>query len=282
MRPIIRMQNVWFDYFPDRVPQEQWAIRGIDLEVPAGQYIAIMGPNGSGKSTLARLCNGLLLPTLGSVEVNGYEANNEASAWFIRRTIGMVFQNPENQIVAPTVRDDVAFGLENIGLPRDEMEKRITEALQSVSLTGVEDTSPHHLSGGQKQRLSIAGVVAMRPLGIVFDESTSMLDPSGRQEVLHMIRKLHDEGAAIIHITHAAEEALQAERVIVVSEGQITLDGSPLEVFQNVEKLIEMGLEVPLAFDLSERLRNLGVPIDSKIDSMEKLVESVWSLFSKK
>ncbi len=282
MQSIIKMQNVWFDYFPDQVPQEQWTIRGIDLEVPAGQHIAIMGPNGSGKSTLARLCNGLLLPTLGTVEVNGYEANNEASAWFIRRTIGMVFQNPENQIVAPTVRDDVAFGLENLGLPREEIEKRINEALQSVGLTGLEEIPPHHLSGGQKQRLSIAGVVAMRPLGIVFDESTSMLDPSGRQEVMHMIQKLHDEGTTIIHITHAAEEALLAERVIVVSEGQVSLDGSPLEVFQNVEKLVEMGLEVPLVFDLSNRLRNLGVPIDTEIDSMKKLVESVWNLFSKK
>lgn len=278
MQLIIEMKDVWFHYVPDQVPREQWALRGIDLSVPAGQYVAVIGPNGSGKSTLARLCNGLLLPTKGIVQVNGQDSRDQGSIWSVRRTVGMVFQNPENQIVAPTVRDDVAFGLENIGLSRKEMVQRIEAALRAVGLDGLEEIPPHHLSGGQKQRLSIAGVVAMRPLGIVFDEATSMLDPLGRRDVLRMIRKLNHEGAAIIHITHAAEEAWMADRVIVIAEGRIQLDGKPGDVFRRTEELMAMGLEVPIQVDLIHRLRQMGFPLDEKTDSMEKLVESLWEL----
>lgn len=282
MEPIIRLDGAGFryDHLQER-PEAEWALRGVHLQVGSGEYIAVMGPNGSGKSTLAKLLNGLLLPSEGKVWVGGLDTGLEKNHPLIRQKVGMVFQNPDNQIVGTTVKDDVAFGMENLGVPRQEMLKRIDQVLQQVGLRGREASSPHHLSGGQKQRLAIAGVMAMRPEVIIFDEATSMLDPGGRREVLDAITELHRQGTTVIHITHSVKEAFQAERVVVMADGRIEWSGAPHELFHRREELTRWSLEVPLPLELKERLRRRGLPIRHEITGTEELVESLWKLLSR-
>ncbi|PRZ13354.1 energy-coupling factor transport system ATP-binding protein [Laceyella sediminis] len=281
MEPILHVSNLRFHYQPDALSKERWALKDIQLTVGAGEYVSIIGPNGSGKSTLARIIAGLYLPTEGDVHVCGRATSNEHELWQIRRRVGMVFQNPDNQIVAPTVQDDVAFGLENMGLPRDEMKARVAQALQWVGLAGMEEREPHHLSGGQKQRLAIAGVVAMQPDIILFDESTSMLDPQGRAEVCQLIKSIHERGTTVIHITHSAQEAFMAERLIVMAEGQIKLDTPVAELYPQAMKLKEWDLDVPLEVELHHRLVKAGWPVRASITSKEDLVSELWRLLSK-
>ncbi|MGX9708006.1 energy-coupling factor transporter ATPase [Laceyella tengchongensis] len=281
MEPILHVSNLRFHYQPDALSKERWALKDIQLTVGAGEYVSIIGPNGSGKSTLARIIAGLYLPTEGDVHVCGRATSNEHELWQIRRRVGMVFQNPDNQIVAPTVQDDVAFGLENMGLPRDEMKARVAQALQWVGLAGMEDREPHHLSGGQKQRLAIAGVVAMQPDIILFDEATSMLDPQGRAEVCQLIKSIHERGTTVIHITHSAQEAFMAERLIVMAEGQIKLDTPVAELYPQAMKLKEWDLDVPLEVELHHRLVKAGWPVRASITSKEDLVSELWRLLSK-
>ncbi|SDW91516.1 energy-coupling factor transport system ATP-binding protein [Marininema mesophilum] len=279
---MIQLKGVGFRYPSIKeTGAEERVLSNIDLTVDQGEYLAVMGPNGSGKSTMARLFNGLLLPTEGEITVDGLNPRKLEEVWEIRRRVGMVFQNPDNQIVATTVLDDIAFGLENRGVSRDEMVERIQDAIARVGLTGLEKAAPHHLSGGQKQRLAIAGILAMRPSVIIFDEATSMLDPVGRREVIAAMKTLHQEGTTVIHITHSADEALHAERLIVMVEGQIQREGTPLQIFSKPEKLIEDALEVPLFIDLRERLRRQGMSLSQHSANSEELVEELWGLLSK-
>ncbi|OYD06601.1 energy-coupling factor transporter ATPase [Paludifilum halophilum] len=281
MEPVIELTGVGFHYSTSESPWKQWALSGVDLTVRPGEYLAIMGPNGSGKSTLAKMLNGLLVPVKGSVRVEGLDTRNPDAVSTVRRKVGMVFQNPDNQIVGTTVRDDIAFGLENLGVPRDEMIRRIEKVLQRVGLAGMEERSPHHLSGGQKQRLAIAGVLAMRPQVIVFDESTSMLDPGGRREVLQAIGDLQRQGTTVIHITHSAAEASRAERIAVMTEGSIRRIGSPGEVFRDPDQLRNWLLEPPPSVELLDRLRKRGMPVRSGLFNTDELVEELWALLSR-
>jgi len=251
------------------------------MEIEQGSYVAILGHNGSGKSTLAKLMNGLLLPRDGVVTVNGYDTREQESLYEIRRTVGMVFQNPDNQIVGTTVEDDVAFGLENLGVEPAEMRNRIDEALQAVHMHAYAQQEPHRLSGGQKQRIAIAGVISMRPSVIVLDEATSMLDPQGRREVCSLIGRLNrEEGITVITITHFPEEALDADRVIVMQQGSVYLDGPPREIFSRTEDLQSIGLDVPHAVRLRHHLVRHGVELPPVLHQ-EELVEELCKLLLK-
>ena len=245
---MIEIKNVTFKYI-DKI-----AIKNLNLSIPKGEFLAILGHNGSGKSTLARLFNGLLVPSEGEMLINGVSTGDEDKLFDIRKTCGMVFQNPDNQIVATTVREDVAFGLENLGLPVSEMESCVEESLKSVGLDGFGAKMSSNLSGGQKQRVAIAGIIAMKPEIIVFDEPTAMLDPKGRNAVLDIIKKLKSEGKTIVLITHFMEEAALADRIVVLEKGEIALRGKPIEVFSEVEKMQKLGLNVPVQILLSHEL----------------------------
>jgi energy-coupling factor transport system ATP-binding protein len=280
MEPMIQIVDVWFRYQTENESNEQWALKKINLTFRAGEYVSIIGANGSGKSTLARLLNGLLLPVRGEVKVGGLSTANENDLWEIRRKVGMVFQNPDNQIVATTVEDDVAFGLENLGLARSEMKERIERALKEVGLSGMNGREPHHLSGGQKQRLAIAGVLAMSPDVIVLDEATSMLDPQGKKDVSLVATELHRMGKTIIHITHSAPEAFMAERVIVIDQGEVKLDLPKEELYPKAMVLKQWGLDVPPEIELHQRLLGKGWPLSPTIRSKEELVEEIWRSLS--
>jgi len=258
-QPLIRVEGVHFAY-PSAGGLAVPALRGVDLTIAPGEYIALIGPNGSGKSTLARLLNGLLLPTSGRIWVKGMDTADPRFRQAIRRTVGMVFQNPESQFVATVVEEDVAFGPENLGLPEEELRARVEWALQVTGLSSLRYRSPAHLSGGQKQRLALAGVLAMRPEVLILDEATSMLDPAGRHEVRRIVAQLHRAGLAILSITQAMEEAAEAERVVVLYEGRIALDGSPSEVFTDVGRLQSLGLDVP---PMAHLARMLGARVPS-------------------
>jgi energy-coupling factor transport system ATP-binding protein len=275
MRPFIEMEGAGFYYEPDPPPKDRWVLKEVQLTIAKGEYVAIMGPNGSGKSTLALLMNGLLLPKEGNVRIDGYNTDDETHLWRVRQRVGMVFQNPDNQLVATTVRDEIAFGMENLGVPREEMVRRIPEVLAQVGLDGMEEWPPHLLSGGQKQRLAIAAVLAMRPEAVVLDEATSMLDPAGRQSVLDILRRMHQEGMTIIHITHSANEAAYAERMLIIADGEVKMDGRPEEVFQDVDRLSAWGLEVPLMAALHQRLVRSGFDLPVSWTETEKWVEAV-------
>ncbi|PTX58210.1 energy-coupling factor transport system ATP-binding protein [Melghirimyces profundicolus] len=281
MEPIIQLDGVGFRYELPREGKSDWSLRGIRLTVHRGEHLAVMGPNGSGKSTLAKLLNGLLIPSEGCIVVDGLDTRDGKTLPAVRRKVGMVFQNPDNQIVGTTVKDDVAFGMENAGIPRKEMLERIREVLDRVGLNGLEASSPHHLSGGQKQRLAIAGVLAMRPEVVVFDEATSMLDPAGRKEVLQAMEELHRTGTTVIHITHSVREAFCAERVLILENGKIQWQGSPRELFLQSEEVCRWSLEVPLAVELKNRLRERGLPVRQDIVGTEELVETIWTLLSR-
>ncbi|HAA34852.1 MAG TPA: energy-coupling factor transporter ATPase [Firmicutes bacterium] len=272
MSAIIELQNVTFEY-PSGDNRQTKALKNLSLTVEEGEYIALIGPNGSGKSTLARHLNAILLPTGGIVTVDGFVTTQEEHRWEIRRRVGMVFQNPDNQIVATTVEEDVAFGLENLGIETSMMAQRVTEALEMVGLRSLRNHAPHLLSGGQKQRLAIAGIIAMRPRCLVLDEPTAMLDPRGRREVLETIKRMnHQEGITVVHITHFMEEALEADRVIVMDRGQIAHAGPPAEIFGGDIDLYALNLEVPAIPRLIQLLRSQGMDIPAGVLKVDELV----------
>ena len=246
------------------------------MDVEKGSFISITGKNGSGKSTLAKNINGLLVPASGTIMVNGMDTRDDDMIWEIRHTVGMVFQNPDNQLVSSIVEDDVAFGPENMGVAPEEIRNRVDEALKAVDMYEHRKKAPHLLSGGQKQRIAIAGAFAMKPDCIVFDEPTAMLDPKGRRDVMAIIDRLHKEGITVILITHFMEEAVKADRMIVMEQGMIALDGRPGEIFrQDREKLKELDLEMPRFIEFAERLRNRGINISEDITDAEGLVEEI-------
>ena len=273
--PIIQLKNVVFNYEleDDGNPlNDRLALNDVSFDVERGSFVAIVGSNGSGKSTLAKHFNALLLPTSGSVLVDGVdtiEASEEAP-WEIRKKIGMVFQNPDNQLVSSIVEDDVAFGPENIGIPSEEIRQRVDEALKLVDMYDHRKKGPHLLSGGQKQRIAIAGVIAMDPECVVFDEPTAMLDPKGRREIMAIIRKLHSQGRTIILITHFMEEAAEADRIIVMHDGQVAADAVPAEIFARKDLGV---LNVPFAVSLAAKLRAAGFDVPADIVTEEKLAE---------
>lgn len=274
MTPLISIKNASYNY--DTENSLDLAVNNISLDIESGGFVAVLGHNGSGKSTLAKLLNGLLVPTGGNVYVNGIDTRDETKSIEIKKTVGMVFQNPDNQLVATIVDEDVAFGLENIGVPHDEIVERVDLALSQVGMSEYKTSAPHNLSGGQKQRIAIAGVLAMKPTCIVLDEPTSMLDPQGRKDVIDTIVSLsREQGITVILITHFMEEAVLADRVVVMNNGKIQLDGTPEYVFSEVDLLKSIGLEVPASKELLYMLKNKGVDIDISALNEEKCVEII-------
>lgn len=277
-KSLVNVKNVSFKY--ER--QEEYALKHVSLQIFDREWLAIVGHNGSGKSTLAKLLIGLHYPQEGMIEVNGILLSEE-TVWDIRKLIGMVFQNPDNQFVGTTVQDDVAFGLENLGIPRKEMVERVQESLKKVKMENYLNQEPYHLSGGQKQRVAIAGLLALRPKIIILDEATSMLDPRGRDEVLATIKELKDDNElTVISITHDLEEAAKADRIIVMNKGEVYSEGTPEEIFQMDEELIKLGLDIPFPIKLSKALRERGIPLDKDYLSEEELVAHLWTYHSKK
>ncbi len=273
MQKIISVNELSFAYHQLEDENPQLVLDDVSFEIEKGSFTAIIGKNGSGKSTVAKNINALLLPTKGSIFVKGYDTTDESHIWDIRQTAGMVFQNPDNQIVSSIVEDDVAFGPENIGIDPKEIRERVDEALSAVNMGEFRNKAPHMLSGGQKQRIAIAGVVAMKPECIIFDEPTAMLDPKGRKEVMSIIKKLHAEGITILLITHFMQEAAMADRVIIMDEGKIKLDGTPQEVFDHPKELDEMNLSVPLVVKLAQSMRQKGVDVPKDVIDTEKMVK---------
>ncbi len=268
----LRMEDVSYRYEPDARP----AVSHVTLEVERGSFVAVLGHNGSGKSTLAKLMNALFLPTEGRVLVCGMDTLTEERVWNIRRHAGMLFQNPDNQIVANVVREDVAFGLENLGVPQDEMVRRVEAALSAVRMSEFAETAPHMLSGGQKQRVAIAGALAMEPELIIMDEATAMLDPSGRAEVLATVRKLNREkGMTVVWITHFMEEAAVADRLVVMNDGSVAMEGTPRQVFSRVEEIKALGLDVPPMAELAQTLRDKGLPLPEGILTVSDMVKEL-------
>lgn len=256
--------------------KEITAIRDVDFSVEKGEFIAILGKNGSGKSSLAKHINGLLLPTEGAVYVKGMDTKDRKSLLKIRQSAGIVFQNPDNQIVGTTVEEDVAFGPENMGMPVKNIWERVTDALEGVGMTAYKEASPNHLSGGQKQRIAIAGIMAMEPECIILDEPTAMLDPKGRKHVLSLVKALNKEKKiTMLMVTHHMEEVLLADRILVMDQGRIVMDGTPKEVFSKVEEMKQLGLEVPYATELAWQLRKEGIPLSETITTREELVEEL-------
>lgn len=275
MKDFIKIENLTFEYTMDEDKPPKQALKGINLEIEKGSFVAVIGQNGSGKSTLAKNLNGLLLPTGGAVYVKGWNTRDENHIWDIRQTAGMVFQNPDNQLVSSIVEDDVAFGPENIGVEPSEIRARVDKALADVRMGEYKRKAPHLLSGGQKQRIAIAGAIAMKPECIIFDEPTAMLDPAGRADIMEIIHELHDDGITVILITHFMEEAVQADRVIILNQGEVLLDGTPYEVFSQSERIREASLEVPLVVELADYLRARGISIPKTVVTPEELVEFV-------
>lgn len=281
MEPIIRVDRVVFQYDEqEEAAQEQLpALRGVSLDVYPGEFVAVLGHNGSGKSTLAKLLNALYVPTKGDVWVHGMNTREEERVFEIRKNVGMVFQNPDNQMVANIVEEDIAFGLENLGVEPPKIRRAVSEVLEIVGMTKYAQNAPHMLSGGQKQRIAIAGVVAMRPNVIVFDEPTAMLDPVGRAQVMETILRLNREfGITIILITHFMEEAAMAGRVVVMDAGKIAMQGTPHEVFAQVEPLHALGLDVPEPTELAYRLRVRGYDLPQDILTEQELKDALCRL----
>ena len=275
MNKIIEFKNVSFFYDEG----EDSVIKNLNLDFFEGQFTCVLGHNGSGKSTMAKLINALLVPTQGQVISYGLDTADENNEIDIRRKIGMVFQNPDNQIVATIVEDDVAFGPENLGLPREEIRRRVDEALKMVDMYEYRYHEPHRLSGGQKQRIAIAGIIAMQTKCIVLDEPTAMLDPKGRKEVMSALHKLKDElGISVILVTHFMDEAVKADRVVVMNDGEVKLDGTPVEVFGNTQLLTSIGLSVPKPLELSVELLKEGVKLDSSPLTADEFTEAFKKL----
>jgi len=275
MENIIKIDNLYFQYPHGEDEEPKLAIKGVSLEIEEGSFTAIIGQNGSGKSTLAKNLNGLLLPSKGAVYVSGMDTRDEDKIWDIRQTAGMVFQNPDNQLVSAIVEDDVAFGPENIGIDPVEIRARVDEALDAVKMGKYKRKAPHLLSGGQKQRIAIAGVVAIRPRCIIFDEPTAMLDPRGCKDIMEIIEKLHREGITVILITHFMDEAVKADRVVIMNKGEILLDGTPEHVFSQDELIRSARLDVPMAAEIAIYLRENGIDVPPEVVTAERLKEFV-------
>ena len=279
---IIKFDNVSFAY----ELEDEGIVRAVNdfsLNVPEGQFLAVLGHNGCGKSTVAKLINGILVPNKGKVTVKGMDTSDESKTVDIRRTVGMVFQNPDNQIVATIVEDDVAFGPENLGVEPSEIRKAVDSALKAVGMYEFRKREPHRLSGGQKQRVAIAGVIAMNTKCIVMDEPTAMLDPQGRKEVMDTVMKLNMEfGITVILITHYMDEAVKADRVVVMDGGRIAMDGTPKEVFRNVERMKKLGLDVPQATELAYRLRKKGFKLPDNILDENECAEAILKILEVK
>ena len=280
---IIKIRDLIHDYFghDDEEDQEvvSRAVNRVNLDVEAGQFIAILGHNGSGKSTLAKHINGILQPTSGTVWVKGMDTADEAHLWDVRQSAGMVFQNPDNQIIGSIVEEDVGFGPENIGVPTDEIWKRVFESLEAVGMMEYRSHSPNKLSGGQKQRVAIAGVMAMRPECIVLDEPTAMLDPNGRKEVIKTVTELNKKGGVtVILITHYMDEVIGADKVFVMDDGEIVMEGTPAQIFAQGEKLKSLRLDVPQVTELAYELSKAGVPVRNGILTIEELVGELCPL----
>lgn len=270
---IIDAQNVHYSYEEELSE----AVRGVSLQVYKGEFLCILGHNGSGKSTLAKLLNGLFTPTAGSVTVCGMDTKDEDKQLDIRKSAGMVFQNPDNQLVATIVEEDVAFGPENLGVPQPELRNRVDDALAAVNMSEFARSSPHKLSGGQKQRIAIAGVLAMQPEIMIMDEPTAMLDPMGRREVINTVMRLNrEQGITVVLITHFMEEAALADRLIIMHEGRINLEGAPRDVLIQIEKLKELSLEAPEAAYMAYRLNKEGIPVDKRVLSVKELADEIW------
>lgn len=281
---IIKASKLIFDYIrrdeEENVTEVERAIDGLTVDIHKGDFVAILGHNGSGKSTFAKQINGILTPTEGTVWVSDLDTADEDAIWEIRKKAGMVFQNPDNQIIGNVVEEDVGFGPENIGVPTEDIWRRVDESLEAVGMTAYRYQSPNKLSGGQKQRVAIAGVMAMRPECIIMDEPTAMLDPNGRKEVLRTVRELNKrEGITVLLITHYMEEVIHADRVIVMDNGKIVMDGGPREIFSQVERLKSYGLDVPQVTELAYELRKAGVELPEGILSQEEFLEAILPLF---
>ena len=281
---IIEAKELVFDYITRdeeaKVTEVDRAIDGVSLQIEAGSFVAVLGHNGSGKSTLAKTLNGILLPSGGTVLISGMDTADDANLLNIRREVGMVFQNPDNQIIANLVEDDVGFGPENLGVPTEEIWQRVDAALKAVGMTAFRLKSPNHLSGGQKQRVAIAGVMAMHPKCIVLDEPTAMLDPNGRKEVIRTVTELNrSEGVTVVLITHYMEEVIGADRLVVMDDGKIIMDGTPREVFARVEELKRLRLDVPQATELAYELKQRGVSLPDSVLTMEELAEAILPLW---
>lgn len=279
---ILRAEGVSFHYRQQTEQQEiqsKLVLDGVSLAIEKGQFVAVLGHNGSGKSTLAKHYNAVLLPDGGTVYVDGIDTKDESRLLDIRQRVGMVFQNPDNQIVATIVEEDVAFGLENLGVPPAEIRDRVRQALESVGMLEYRSHAPHQLSGGQKQRIAIAGIIAMRPQCVVLDEPTAMLDPRGRREVMSTIRRLNREyGITVVHITHYMDEAVQCDRVVVMNDGRILLDDLPRKVFSQVDLLKKVGLDVPQAAELVYELRKAGCDLPEDAVTEEECVQAISKL----
>ena len=280
---IVKAAKLVYEYIrrdeEENIEEVKRAIDGVDVDIKKGDFVAVLGHNGSGKSTLAKHVNGLLLPTEGTVWVGDMDTRDEEHIWDVRKTAGMVFQNPDNQIIGNIVEEDVGFGPENIGVPTEEIWKRVEESLKAVGMTAYRLQSPNKLSGGQKQRVAIAGVMAMKPECIILDEPTAMLDPNGRREVIRTIHELNRaEGITVLLITHYMEEAIEADRIIVMDDGRIVMDGQPREIFSRVKDLKSHGLDVPQVTELAWELKEAGIPLADGILSREELVEQLVPL----
>ena len=280
---IVKAAKLVYEYIrrdeEENIEEVKRAIDGVDVDIKKGDFVAVLGHNGSGKSTLAKHVNGLLLPTEGTVWVGDMDTRDEEHIWDVRKTAGMVFQNPDNQIIGNIVEEDVGFGPENIGVPTEEIWKRVEASLKAVGMTAYRLQSPNKLSGGQKQRVAIAGVMAMKPECIILDEPTAMLDPNGRREVIRTIHELNrTEGITVLLITHYMEEAFEADRIIVMDDGRIVMDGQPREIFSRVKELKSHGLDVPQVTELAWELKEAGIPLADGILSREELVEQLVPL----
>ena len=289
---VIRFEDVSFTYaeLPDGQSEQEardagkaWAIDHLDLSIYEGECVAVLGANGSGKSPFAKLCNGILVPDYGNVLVYGINTREEDRLLELRQKVGMVFQNPDNQIVATVVEEDVAFGPENLGFPPEEIRARVDSALKAVRMYKYRGHEPHKLSGGQKQRVAIAGILAMKPDCILFDESTAMLDPKGRRDIMGLIRKMHVEmQKTVVYITHYMEEAAVADRVIVMGDGKIIDDGTPQEVFSNAESIRSVGLDVPQSSELADLLRKEGMDLSRDVLTAEDCIEALYETLTVK
>ncbi len=280
---IIRASRLIFEYIrrdeEDRVEEVNRAIDQVDVDIKKGDFVAVLGHNGSGKSTFAKHINGILLPTEGTVWISDMDTKEDKYIWDVRKTAGMVFQNPDNQIIGNIVEEDVGFGPENIGVPTEEIWRRVDESLEAVGMSAYRMKSPNKLSGGQKQRVAIAGVMAMKPQCIVLDEPTAMLDPNGRKEVVRTVRELNrKEGITVLLITHYMEEVVDADRVIVMDGGKIVMDGTPREIFSQVEQLKAYRLDVPQVTELAYELKKAGMPLPDGILTREELLEHLLPL----
>ncbi|MDL2310533.1 energy-coupling factor transporter ATPase [Peptostreptococcaceae bacterium OttesenSCG-928-C18] len=273
---IIEIKNLKYNYEAEEEKDVIEALKGINLTIKKGEFIAILGHNGCGKSTMAKLINAQMIPTEGEIIVNGLNTKDDKNIWEIRKTCGMVFQNPDNQLVATIVEEDVAFGPENLGVPMPELRERVDNALRTVDMYEYKLHSPALLSGGQKQRIAIAGILAMNPDCILLDEPTAMLDPVGRSEIVKTIKKLNEEGKTIIHITHFMEEAVLADRIFVMNDGLIEIEGTAREVFSKVEDMKQLGLDVPQVTELAFKLSQKGFNINNEVLTVDELVNEIW------